>query len=102
MEPELFKALSDPTRVKLLACLSRCGRSCTVSRIARWASVDLSVVSRHLALLSRAGLIAAHRRGRNVRYRVQYESIARSLRALADEIETCCPAGECRRPQKPC
>lgn len=93
LNPELFKALCDPTRVKLLACLAKCGRSCTVGEVAECCAVDLSVVSRHLGMLERAGVIEGIKRGREVHYRVRYESLSGSLRSLAGAIDACCPAG---------
>lgn len=92
-----FKALADPTRLRLLACLAKCARSCSVSEVAECCSVDFSVVSRHLALLSRAGIVEAHKDGRTVFYQVRFQSFAASLRALADSIDECCPdqAGQC-------
>ena len=57
LDPELFRALGDPTRLLLLACLAKCGRACSVTEIAECCSVDLSVVSRHLALLERAKVL---------------------------------------------
>ena len=92
LRPDLFKALCDPTRASLLACLAKCGRACSVSEIAECCSVDLSVVSRHLAMLERAGVLEADKHGRLVMYRVRYADLSRSLRALADAIEECCPA----------
>ena len=91
----LFKALSDPTRTQLLACLAKCGRMCSVSEVAECCSVDFSVVSRHLAILARAGVLDAHKHGRTMHYRVRYAAFSRSLRALADAIDQCCPAGTC-------
>ena len=46
LDVELFRALADPTRVRLLACLIKCGRGCTVGEVAECCAVDLSVVSR--------------------------------------------------------
>lgn len=94
LDPELFKALCDPTRVRLLGCLVKCGRACSVSEIAECCPVDLSVVSRHLRVLERAGLLEAVKQGRTVFYRVRYERFCTALRALADAIETCCPLGK--------
>ena len=91
LDPELFKALGDPTRVTLLACLAKCGRACTVGEVAECCAVDLSVVSRHLAHLARAGILEAEREGRTVLYRVQYGGVSRVLRELADAIDECCP-----------
>lgn len=95
LNPELFKALSDPTRVKLLACLAKCGRGCSVTEVAECCSVDFSVVSRHLALLADAGVLEARKEGRTMFYQVEYETLCGSLRALADAIQDCRPDGAC-------
>ncbi len=97
LDPDLFKALSDPTRLRLLACLAKCARPCSVSEVAQCCSVDLSVVSRHLAALERAGAVEASKHGRVVAYRVRFAELAHMLRALADAFEDCCPeaCGEC-------
>lgn len=91
LDPELFRALSDPTRVSLVACIAKCGRGCSVGEVAECCSVDLSVVSRHLALLARSGVLEAQKEGRTVLYRVRYAELCRSLRSLADALEECCP-----------
>lgn len=93
LDPVLFKAFSDPTRVALLSCMAKCGRGCSVGEVAECCSVDLSVVSRHLALLARSGVLEAKKEGRTVFYRVRYAELCRSLRSLADALESCCPAG---------
>ena len=91
LDPELFRALGDETRVTLLACLAKCGRPCTVGEIAECCSVDLSVVSRHLAMLARTGVLEARRDGRTVLYRVRHAELSAHLRALADALDSCCP-----------
>ena len=91
LDPALFKALSDPTRVSLLACIAKCGRGCAVSEVAECCSVDLSVVSRHLAILAQAGVLEATKEGRTVRYRARYAELTSALRSLADALEECCP-----------
>lgn len=91
LDPALFRALSDPTRARLFACLVKCGRACTVGEVAECCSVDLSVVSRHLALLARAGAVEASREGRTVSYAVRYRELARVFRALADAVSDCAP-----------
>lgn len=90
LDPALFKALGDPTRVLLLACIVKCGRACSVGEVAECCSVDLSVVSRHLQQLARAGLLEARRSGRVVAYAVRSAQLCANLRALADEIERSC------------
>jgi ArsR family transcriptional regulator len=91
LDAALFKALSDPTRLSLLACIAKCGRGCSVSEVAECCAVDFSVVSRHLAILAQAGVLAATKEGRTVRYRVRYADLAGSLRALADAVDACGP-----------
>lgn len=94
MDPEFFRALADPTRVRLVACIAKCGRGCSVGEVAQCCSVDLSVVSRHLALLARAGVLEATKRGRTVVYAVRYEAVCGTLRAMADAFQGCCPGPE--------
>jgi ArsR family transcriptional regulator len=95
LDPDLFKALGDPTRVGLLACLAKCGRFCSVGEVAECCSVDLSVVSRHLKQLEQAGILDSEKQGRSVRYRVRFGELSSALRSLADAIDTCCPDGTC-------
>ena len=57
--------------------------------------MDVSVVSRHLAILRDAGLLEATRRGKEVHYRVRYDIVTGTLRSVADAVEQCCPEGCC-------
>ncbi len=96
LDPALFKALGDPTRARLLACLAKCGRACSVSEAAECCSVDFSVVSRHLSLLERAGVLNSSKQGRTVFYVVNYAELSERLRGLASALEQCVPAnGAC-------
>jgi DNA-binding transcriptional ArsR family regulator len=91
LSPRLFKALSDPTRVALLVRLAEMRRPCTVGEIAQGSTADLSVVSRHLAILRDAGIIACVKQGKEVKCAVQANALPRLLRDLADALEACCP-----------
>ncbi|MHC4090580.1 MAG: ArsR/SmtB family transcription factor [Planctomycetota bacterium] len=93
-EPRFFKALCDPNRVAILVRLAPCCGPCTVTQIAADLPVDVSVVSRHLAMLREAGILEANRRGKEVYYSVRFSRLVNTLRTLADAIEACCPAGE--------
>ena len=92
LSPRLFKALGDPSRVGLLARLALADEPQTVSEVADGAERDISVVSRHLAILRDAGIIECTRRGKEVRCTVRAGTLARTLRALADALEACCPS----------
>jgi ArsR family transcriptional regulator, arsenate/arsenite/antimonite-responsive transcriptional repressor len=91
LDAELFKALGEPTRLKLLSCLAKCGRPCSVTELTECCSVDLSVVSRHLAVLEKVGVLAATKEGRTVFYAVQYQQLSKAFRALSKAVEDCRP-----------
>ena len=95
LDHELFKALSDPTRARLLACLVKCGRACSVTEVAECCDVDFSVVARHLSLLARAGVLESNKEGRTVWYSVRTREVCEHLRALADAFEQWQPADCC-------
>ena len=76
----------------MLVRLAERGRPSTVSEIAGCCDVDLSVVSRHLAVLREARIVQATRRGREVLHEVRYAAMSSVLRRMADAIDDCCPA----------
>ncbi|NOG54906.1 MAG: helix-turn-helix transcriptional regulator [Planctomycetes bacterium] len=90
MEPRFFKALGDGNRIALLARLAALCRPCTVSEIACCCPVDLSVVSRHLAILREAEIVQMEKRGKEVLYTVRYDVLAQTFRQIADAIDACC------------
>ncbi len=92
--PGFFKSLCDPNRLALVARLARCPGPCTVSELAEFLGVDLSVASRHLSLLRDAGVLESERRGKEVRYKVCCTRIVGTLRSIADAIEACCRSNE--------
>lgn len=91
LDAELFKALGEPTRLKLLSCLAKCGRACSVTELTECCAVDFSVVSRHLGMLEKAGILTATKQGRTVFYEVRYKHLTEAFRALAKAIEGCRP-----------
>jgi DNA-binding transcriptional ArsR family regulator len=94
LDPDLFKALSDPNRVALLAQLCRQQGPSTVTEAAECCPVDVSVVSRHLATLRQAGVLDAQKQGRQVHYSVPHSALASTLRSIADALEACCSSGD--------
>jgi len=96
LDPKLFRALADGNRLALLMRLAACGRPCSVSELNACCPVDLSVVSRHLATLRDAGALEAHKRGKEVFYRVRFERLVPLLRGIAGALENCqCDAQSC-------
>jgi ArsR family transcriptional regulator, cadmium/lead-responsive transcriptional repressor len=65
----VFAALADPTRRQVVQSLSA-GSTVTASALARDLPVTRQAVSKHLAFLHDAGLVACERRGREAHYRL--------------------------------
>ena len=66
---EVFAALSDSTRRRLLDHLSRRGPA-SATELAGALPISRQAVSKHLALLEEAGLVAGERAGRERRFRL--------------------------------
>ncbi|MBA7542074.1 hypothetical protein ES705_34390 [subsurface metagenome] len=65
-----------------------------VSEIAKNFPIDVSVVSRHLAILRDEGILLAEKQGKKVYYLVRYEFLSSIFRGFASAIESCCPPKE--------
>ncbi|QAZ69224.1 ArsR/SmtB family transcription factor [Solidesulfovibrio carbinolicus] len=89
VRPEVFKALSDPTRLAILARVAGADGPLTVSQASHCCGIHFSGVSRHLKALKEAGLLSVEKRGRDVAYRPNLGALAAGLRALADAIDAC-------------
>ena len=89
LQPELFRALADPTRLQVVFRLACAAEPQTVTEVAGCCGVHLSGVSRHLAALRAAGVVSAERSGREVRYSLERDRLTVALRGLADAVERC-------------
>jgi ArsR family transcriptional regulator len=63
---DLFKALSEPTRLRLL--LEMRERELAVSELASLSGTSLANVSKHLSHMKRIGLVARRKSGNRVLY----------------------------------
>ena len=78
---DVFAAIGDPTRRKLLDMLS--AQSLAAGEIAMRFEVSRPAISQHLRILRRAKLVAVQKRGREHIYRVDPEP----LREVYDWVE---------------
>lgn len=92
LDPELLKALAEPTRARLLSCLLKCARPCSVTEVAECCSIDFSMVARHLSTMAKAGLLTSEKKGRTVWYAADGVGLAAHFRDLADAIDELAPA----------
>lgn len=75
-EPDLdliFAALADPTRRAILTHLLE--GTCNVGDLARPHAMSLAAVSKHIAILARAGLLSAIRDGRSTHCRLEPDGL---------------------------
>ena len=79
---EILAAMADPTRRGLLEDLAARGEA-TATALADGRPITRQAVVKHLAVLDRAGLVAARRQGREVRYVARPEGVAATARWLA-------------------
>ncbi|MFO7577824.1 MAG: metalloregulator ArsR/SmtB family transcription factor [Pelovirga sp.] len=93
----IFKALSDETRLRILALLSS-GELC-VCDLMTVLALPQSTVSRHLAYLRNAGLVDDRRRGVWIFYRLKQSSVLGDdlLRLLIEKLNASAQGQEDRR-----
>lgn len=98
LRPEVFKALSDPRRLALIAELAIAPEPLTVSDASGCCNVHFSGVSRHLSILKQAGIVTGQKSGREVSYQLNAPVLTSLLRGLADAIDDCCATVGCCNP----
>lgn len=76
---DVLVALADPTRREVLTILAREGGA-TPTSLAASLPITRQAVAKHLAVLDRAGLVRAHRAGREVRYVADLQPLRRAMR----------------------
>lgn len=89
---EIFKALSDPTRLRLVKLLNDCppgvcqGGPLCVNALAHQLGVTQSAVSQHLRILRQSGLVRGARRGTFMHYSLDPEGLEKYRHALRDTL----------------
>jgi ArsR family transcriptional regulator len=78
----LFKALADRTRLRLLNLMS--GGEVCVCFFVEILGTNQPKISRHLAYLRRAGVVAARREGKWMNYQIQVPADPHAAKVLSD------------------
>jgi len=89
-QDRVFAALASLPRRQVIAFLAQTALSTT--DLAGRFGMSAPAVSRHLAVLQRAGLVSAERQGQRVLYRLRREALLEALAGLASAV-----AGPLRR-----
>lgn len=78
---QVFAALGDPTRLALLTRLSG-GEDRSIAALSADTGLTRQGVTKHLAVLEGAGLVAHSRQGRETRFRYRPEPVAQAMAHL--------------------
>jgi ArsR family transcriptional regulator len=100
---DLFKALSDETRLRIYSLLTKA--ELCVCEIEDMLNLSQSLVSNHLAVLRRAGLVKARRDAEDARwifYRADPEAAAALRQKCAALLEVRPAPGDRRRAEQVC
>ena len=97
LDSKMFKALTDPTRTKILKYLMMNGR-CDISTIAMSLPQDRSVISRHLNMMAEAGLLVTEKETRHRFYTINCETFLHEFEVIVENLKTC--IAECCPPVK--
>ena len=92
-----FKALGDPTRLKIMELLKSTGKSCCglissderglcACDVERAVGLSQAAVSHHMAILIREGLVEAEKRGRWMYYRRNEAALTRLAEAVKSAV----------------
>jgi DNA-binding transcriptional ArsR family regulator len=82
---ELFRAFSDPSRVRLIAALADC--ELNVSALAEVVGISESAVSHHMRGLRQMRLVRARKDGRQVYYCLDDDHVAALFRQGLDHVQ---------------
>lgn len=83
MDDDLWSAIGDPTRRRMLDLLLGEGGG-TATSLSERLPVTRQAVAKHLVVLERVGLVHATAIGREKQFRVDPEQLARAVAQLAD------------------
>ncbi len=79
----VFKALSDPTRLRILKAVAQLGELCECNMVPSF-GLSQPTVNYHLKTLREAGLIRSERRGQWVYHRVVPKAVLGAVRELTE------------------
>jgi len=82
-DDELWSAIADPSRRRVLDLLVRNGEV-TASWLSGQVPFSRQAVSKHLAVLDRAGLTSHRKEGREVLYRVDANRLDQAAQSMAE------------------
>lgn len=87
---DIFKALSEPTRLRMVNLLSKNDGALCVNALSHRLGVTQSSISQHLRILRQTGLVRGERRGQFVHYLIDKKVLEQHkkkvLKTLGDDF----------------
>ena len=100
LDSKFFRSLGEPVRQELLKYLLMNGRS-DIGTIAQHLPQDRSVISRHLQLMQKTGILNCEKEGRFMYYSINGQDFLTKLESFVDQVRTCipicCPPSCCKK-----
>jgi len=94
IDNDFIKALVEPARIEILKLIILNGPS-DVKTLSDKMPQDRSVISRHLVLMEKAGLLNFEKQGRHMIYSVDTSSTLQKSEQLVESIRECLKYGCC-------
>jgi ArsR family transcriptional regulator len=85
MKAEMFKALGHPIRLRVVELVAEGEKS--VTELVGAIGAEPSNMSRHLAVLKRAGIVSDRKEGLNVYYRLELPCVASFFTCVTDAVK---------------
>ena len=97
----VFKALGDPTRLRIVQMLAQHGEMC-VCRFVDELDMNQPAISHHMAKLKQAGLLNSRREGQWIHYSLKVEALRDGLVVFLAEIVSLAEASAGTLSEVPC
>ena len=81
-----FKALSDPTRLRMLKAIAHVQEACECNMVPEF-GLSQPTISYHLKVLRQAGVVVSERRGQWVWHRINRRAVLNAARELTELAE---------------
>lgn len=82
IQAQVFKALGHPARLQMVAALAD-GEQC-VCELTELVGLDMSTISKHLAVLTQAGVLVSEKRANKVFYRLRTPCVTKVFACLQE------------------
>jgi ArsR family transcriptional regulator len=80
---EIFNNLQQPNRLKIIEVLHR-NTECTVGELCEHMQLDQGLVSHHLRILTKIGLLDVRKNGKYTHYSINYMRLAQVRTVISD------------------